>query len=135
MWIRCESLRVRFEILPSRMRTSNQYRICSIDVPEQDWQLILPRKLFQRNMADSGKDYITNSSDPKNIQDLTQFVSARCFFIFILLFCLEIDLDISKHKFRPVCNISRYCSSSTPVWHFECLFLVMHSNSTSCILP
>jgi hypothetical protein len=30
-------------------------------------------------MADVGKDYITNSSDPKNIQDLTQFVSSVSF--------------------------------------------------------
>ncbi|KAK3086909.1 hypothetical protein FSP39_025315 [Pinctada imbricata] len=27
-------------------------------------------------MADVGKDYISNSADPKNIQDLTQFVQS-----------------------------------------------------------
>lgn len=35
---------------------------------------VLMRTLLESDMADSGKDYITNSSDPKNIQDLTQFV-------------------------------------------------------------
>ena len=29
-------------------------------------------------MADTGKDYISNSADPKSIQDLTSFVSKTC---------------------------------------------------------
>jgi len=33
-------------------------------------------------MADTGKDYISNSSDPKNIQDLTQFVSTLSYLSF-----------------------------------------------------
>lgn len=40
-------------------------------------------------MADTGKDYISNSADPKNIQDLTQFVSNFLLFrTFVFVLCL-----------------------------------------------
>ncbi|KAH3811990.1 hypothetical protein DPMN_140410 [Dreissena polymorpha] len=36
--------------------------------------VIAKRNQKEARMADTGKDYISNSADPKNIQDLTSFV-------------------------------------------------------------
>ena len=46
------------------------HRICSDFAVQQ-----LASESETIEMADTGKDYISNSADPKSIQDLTSFVS------------------------------------------------------------
>lgn len=83
-----------------RMRRGTQRLSSTLWLLERLGWGILLRTLLESDMADSGKDYITNSSDPKNIQDLTQFVSktmlsSQIFYHYNLLICkfrLEVEI-------------------------------------------
>ena len=53
---------------------------------QSDFSVLVVQQLASESetieMADTGKDYISNSADPKSIQDLTSFVSNfHCLFI------------------------------------------------------